>query len=100
MIHTKIGFRAIILMLFCVVKINAQDVLTIEDAVKIALENNYEIKIASNNLNIEKTNVSSGNAGMLPVVTASIVDNNRLQNTSQTLASGTTNSLKTLKIIV
>ncbi len=97
MIHTKIGFRAIILMLFCVVKINAQDVLTIEDAIKIALENNYEIKIASNNLNIEKTNVSSGNAGMLPVVTASIVDNNRLQNTSQTLASGTTNSLKNAK---
>jgi hypothetical protein len=32
--------------------------LTIEDAVKIALENNYAIKIATNELTIGKTNVS------------------------------------------
>jgi hypothetical protein len=35
-------------ILFCVVKMNAQELLTIEDAVKIALENNYAIKIATN----------------------------------------------------
>jgi outer membrane protein TolC len=45
--------------------------LTIEDAVKIALENNYAIKIATNELTIGKTNVSIGNAGMLPRATAS-----------------------------
>jgi outer membrane protein TolC len=45
---------------------NAQELLTIEDAVKIALENNYAIKIAANELTIGKTNVSIGNAGMLP----------------------------------
>jgi hypothetical protein len=33
---------------------NAQEILTIEDAVKIALENNYEIKIATNDLTIDK----------------------------------------------
>jgi hypothetical protein len=38
---------------------NAQEILTIEDAVKIALENNYEIKIATNDLTIDKTNVSA-----------------------------------------
>ena len=31
----------------------AQEVLTLEDAVKIALENNYEIKIAKNDLKID-----------------------------------------------
>jgi hypothetical protein len=39
---------------------NAQELLTIEDAVKIALENNYAIKIAANELTIGKTNVSIG----------------------------------------
>jgi outer membrane protein TolC len=68
---------------------HAQNVLTLEDAVKIALENNYEIKIANNKLKIDKTNVASGNAGMLPKITASVTDNNAIQNLSQTRADGT-----------
>ena len=76
---------------------NAQEVLTIKDAVAIALENNFEIKIASNNLNIDKVNMSEGNAGMLPTITGSVVDNNRVQNSSQTLQTGQVNSLKNAK---
>jgi outer membrane protein len=76
---------------------NAQEVLTIKDAVAIALDKNFEIKIANNNLNIDKVNMSEGNAGMLPSVTASVVDNNRIQNSSQTLQSGQVNSLKDAK---
>jgi len=76
---------------------NAQEVLTIKDAVAIALDNNFEIKIANNNLNIDKVNMSEGNAGMLPSVTASVVDNNRVQNSSQTLQTGQVNSLKDAK---
>jgi outer membrane protein TolC len=68
---------------------NAQELLTLQDAMKIALENNYEIKIATNNLSIDKTNVASGNAGMLPKVTANVTDNNAIQNLSQTRADGT-----------
>ncbi|MBN8643382.1 MAG: TolC family protein [Flavobacteriales bacterium] len=66
----------------------AQEVLTLEDAVKIALENNYEIKIAKNDLKIDETNSTAGNAGMLPTVTASVVNNNSILNTTQTQASG------------
>ena len=76
---------------------NAQEVLTIKDAVAIALENNFEIKIASNNLNIDKVNMSEGNAGMLPTITGSVVDNNRVQNSSQTMQTGQVNSLKNAK---
>ena len=76
---------------------NAQEVLTIKDAVAIALENNFEIKIASNNLNIDKVNMSEGNAGMLPTITGTVVDNNRVQNSSQTLQTGQVNSLKNAK---
>ncbi len=97
MIHNKIRFRYLILIFFCIINANAQDILTIEDALSTALQNNYEIKIASNNLDIDKTNVAQGNAGMLPTVKATIVDNNRIQNTTQTLASGVTNSLKNAK---
>ncbi len=97
MTHTKILFQSFVLLLFCVVKTNAQEVLTLESAVKIALENNYEIKIATNNLRIEKTNVAIGNAGMLPTVTATVVDNNSIQNSSQTRQDGTETELDNAK---
>lgn len=75
----------------------AQQVLTIEDAVRIALENNYEIKISKNELKIDETNVTPGAAGMLPKVTATVVDNNGIQYTSQTRTDGTVNTLNNAK---
>lgn len=97
MTHFKILIQSLLLLLFCVAKTNAQEVLTLESAVKIALENNYEIKIATNNLDIEKTNVTIGNAGMFPKVTATIVDNNSVQNSSQTRQDGTKTELDNAK---
>ncbi len=85
------------MFLFCIATSNAQEVLTIENAVKIALDNNFEIKIASNNLKINETNATIGNAGMLPKVTATIVDNNSIQNTSQIRQDGTSTSLSNAK---
>jgi outer membrane protein TolC len=75
----------------------AQEIITLETAVKIALDNNYEIKIASNNSLINKANVAIGNAGMLPTVAATLTTNNRIQNSSQTLQSGVINSLDNAK---
>lgn len=83
--------------MFCITKSSAQEVLTIEDAIRIALENNFEIKIAKNNLEISETNVAIGNAGMLPSATASVVDNNSIQNSSQTRQDGTEISLDNAK---
>ncbi|MBG6188697.1 TolC family protein [Flavobacterium sp. CAN_S2] len=97
MTHTKILFQSFILVLFCAATASAQEVLTLESAVKIALENNYEIKIATNNLTIQKTNVAIGNAGMLPTVTANVVDNNSIQNSSQTRQDGTETELDNAK---
>ena len=85
----KTLLQTVLLLVLCSPIVYSQNVLTLEDAVKIALENNYEIKIANNNLKIDKTNVASGNAGMLPKVTASVTDNNAIQNLSQTRADGT-----------
>jgi outer membrane protein len=97
MMNNKIFFRSLLLFFFCFAIGNAQQVLTIENAVKIALENNYEIKIASNNSLINKTNAVVGNAGMLPKLTATITDNNNIQNSSQTRQDGTVTELDNAK---
>ncbi|WP_264530138.1 TolC family protein [Flavobacterium sp. N502540] len=93
----KIIVTSLVLLLFCTAKISAQKVLTIEDAMTIALENNFEIKIAKNSLKISETNVTVGNAGMLPRATASVTDNNSVTNSSQTRQDGTTTSLRNAK---
>jgi len=90
-------YSALLIILLCVFKTNAQEVLTIEDAMKIALENNFEIKIAKNNSTISETNVTVGNAGMLPTATASVTDNNSVTNSSQTRQDGTSTSLNNAK---
>ncbi len=95
--HTKILLYSFILLLFFILKVEAQEVLTLENALKIALENNYEIKIASNNSLIQKTNVTLGNAGMLPTLTVNVLDNNSVQNSSQIRQDGTKNELDNAK---
>lgn len=95
--NTKLFFKSLLLFFFCFAIGNAQELLTLENAVKIALENNYEIKIADNNLKIDKTNVAIGNAGMLPSLSAVATDNNSILNTSQTRSDGTTVELKNAK---
>ncbi len=92
----QIGIN-ILLFFLCFWNTNAQQTLTLEDVVKMGLDNNYEIKIANNNLKMDQANVSIGNAGMLPKVTASVVDNNGIQNMSQTRTDGTVNSLDNAK---
>lgn len=71
----------------------AQEILSLENAVKIALENNYEIKIANNNSKIEATNNNLANARMLPVLNATLTNNNSHLDTKQTQGDGTVREL-------
>ncbi|WP_445713678.1 TolC family protein [Flavobacterium sp.] len=71
----------------------AQELLSLEDAVKIALENNYDIKISENNSKINATNNSLANAGMLPSLNANFNNNNTELNTTQTQGDGTVRQL-------
>src|SRR5574343_542594 len=75
----------------------SQELLTLENAVKIALENNYEITIAKNDVKIADYNNSIGNAGMLPNVSANVVNNNSILDTKQTQGDGTVRQLKGAK---
>ena len=92
----KIYCTAIILFL-CIFQSKAQEVLTIEQAMTIALENNFEIKIAKNNSKISETNATIGNAGMLPTATANVTDNNNITNSTQVRQDGTSTSLDNAK---
>lgn len=60
----------IYLIFFSISSIIAKDTLTINDAIKIALEKNFSIRISKKNLEIADNNVSYGAAGMLPTLNA------------------------------
>jgi outer membrane protein len=87
----------IVLLAVLLPSVQAQEVLTVDAAVQIALKNNYDIKIASNESEVSKESKSIGNAGMLPIVDASLTQNNRIQNTKQTQASGEVRELDNAK---
>ncbi len=61
--------QIICLTLFAIVNCNAQSVLTIDDAIKIGLEKNYNVLIVKNQQEIAKAQNNFGNAGMSPTVT-------------------------------
>jgi len=75
----------------------AQELLTVKDAITIALDNNYEIKLFQNNLKVAQENVIPGNAGMLPTVTGNFNQNNSLSNSNQTQANGDVRALDNAK---
>jgi outer membrane protein len=63
--------------------------LTLKEAVEIALKNNYNIKLSANNNTIAKNNVTLGNAGILPQVSLDATLANSIQTTKQTRTDGT-----------
>ncbi len=66
----------------------SQELLTLEEAINIALKNNRDIKIAGNNLDIALNNRSLGNAGFLPVVNLSSGYSKSSNNTRQEYFDG------------
>jgi outer membrane protein TolC len=72
---------------------SGQDLLTKEQAVKLALENNLGIKLAQNTSGVALNNTSVYNLGKLPVVTLNGSYNYRLDNTTANFQDGRTASL-------
>jgi len=58
----------------------AQRIITADDAVAIAMKNNYDILISRNDADIAKLNNTAGNAGMLPSVAVTGSDRYSLNN--------------------
>jgi outer membrane protein TolC len=61
----------------------------VEDAVRLALENNYDIRISQADADIARLNNTKGNAGMLPTVNLVVNENFTLSAFQQKLANGT-----------
>jgi outer membrane protein TolC len=71
----------------------SQNVITAEDAVSIALKNNYDILVSRNNATIDSINNTPGNAGMLPNITITGSDSySPVDNVNQELSNGTISS--------
>lgn len=87
--NTRLSISLALFFLIISLSGNAQELLTVEEAVQIALENNYQIKTAKNELRIDELSTHAGNAGMLPKIDANLTDNNSIQYLSQTRSDGT-----------
>ena len=88
----KIMSRKLILLLVVLcncIHLPGQEILTLSDAVRIGLENNYSIIIQKNDAQISSNNNTLGNAGFLPSLNLSATQNNTITNTVQeTFVSG------------
>ncbi|MGK6351531.1 TolC family protein [Parapedobacter sp. DT-150] len=72
----------------------AQPELTLEEAIAIALENNFDIRLVAKDVAIAENNVNIGNAGMLPVISGDVSAAAGIQNTTQTLLDGEVRALR------
>jgi outer membrane protein TolC len=67
---------------------NAQQLLTAEEAVKLALEHNYDIKIANNDVKVSENNSNILNTDFLPSITGNAGASLDVQNTEGQLVNG------------
>ena len=67
--------------------------LTVEQAVKTGLENNYSIRIANNQSDIAENNVALGNAGFLPTIDAVGSRSFTKENVTQLFLDGSENNV-------
>lgn len=65
-----------------------QDTLTLSEAIQIGIQQNFDIRIARNNLEIAENNHTVGNAGFLPILGVDGALAQEVQNTRQAFASG------------
>lgn len=77
--------KRVLIVVFSVLCLHgfSQQTLSLTDAVSIALKNSFDIQIARNNLEISSINNDVGVAGKLPVVNATINDNEQITTINQ-----------------
>ncbi len=69
---------------------NGQEALNLKDALSIALQNNYNVRIARNATEVNTANNTLGNAGFLPNLSLNFGQNYNVNNTTQEFFSGET----------
>ncbi|MGD0340409.1 MAG: TolC family protein [Bacteroidales bacterium] len=79
----------IFLLIISFTAIQAQQKLSSDEAISIALKNNYDILVAKNSSEAARINNTAGNAGMLPNIAITASDNYSLNNVDQKYSAGT-----------
>ena len=90
----KNSFIVLMLGLLFSQEINAQNNLSLKEAVTIAIQNSYDIKLVENAASIAKNNNNYGVAGGLPTVTANGTNNNTLTTINQTFPDPSRNTTR------
>lgn len=90
----KISFITLLFVLIFSQEINAQNKLSLKEAVTIAIQNSYDIKLVENAASIAKNNNNYGVAGGLPTVTANGTNNNTLTTINQTFPDASRNTTR------
>ena len=86
----------ILLLLACLTSVVLAQKLSIDDAISIALKNNFDIRVAKNDAAVSKVNNTAGNAGMLPTVGITGSGTYGVSETNQKLGGGGTNTYPSL----
>ena len=82
-----------LIVVFITVQLSGQELLTKSEAVQLALENNYGVKISNNNVKIAENNKSILNSGYLPTLTGNAGATYNLDDTEATFSNGNVTSL-------
>jgi outer membrane protein len=82
----------ILILSFLILGAKAQQILTLNEALKMALANNYAIQLAKNDAEIARNSNYAGAAGMMPTIAATASQDNVVNNTAQKFLSGTENN--------
>jgi outer membrane protein TolC len=91
----KILFFSIFLAVFCVSSTQAQDtMMTAQEAIQTAIENNYGVIISKNEIEIGSINNSWANTDLLPSVSATATKQAGVNNLQQKLSNGTVTTKK------
>ena len=83
----------LLLVLIFPLAAQAQQLLTLRNAIDTALSNNFEIQIARNNVDIDRINNTFGNAGGLPYISATAGDNGSITTVNQKFSDGTESNI-------
>jgi len=89
----NINFTLLFISIAFSIHLQAQNVLSTQEAVSLVLENNYGIKIANNAVEVADNNTNILNSGFLPTLTANSGATYNLDNTEAQFSNGNVTSL-------
>lgn len=89
----KFNFKILFVVVAFSIHVQAQKVLSAQEAVSLALENNYGIKMANNTVEIADNNANILNSGFLPTITGNSGASYNLDNTEAVFSNGNVTNL-------